>query len=267
MSYSTDPTGLAESAVPTAGSSIGELIARVAELSPAQNNTLTVLSGAVQPMTVAQIAGALELHPNSVRETLDALVKAGLVVRTRLAPQGRGRPSWAYEAVAPASVDSFTKQLTYLCRALAEHLQRNTADAVAQAHSIGRLWAAQMLEGARVPDHSGNDHEAESHRLDVHTQKVRMFVSSLGFAAVTTADPHVFELHHCPLLGRIPPAAQAGDGSPSLPVACALHRGMLDGLLELTSGGRVEVDLVPAVRPGVCRVALLVKQWGSLRDG
>lgn len=253
------------------------MIARVAGLTHAQNTTLTTLSGSAEPMTVAQLAAAMDLHSNSVRETLDALVKASLVVRTRLAPQGRGRPSWVYEAVAPASVDSFAKQLVYLCRGLADYLVHTSDDARTQAHQIGQHWAAQMLQGAGVPDHSGNDHEAESRRLDVHTQKVRMFVSSLGFAAVATDDPHAFELHHCPLLGQIPAAGEqspggAGEGqeasslvegvhgapedAASLPVACALHLGMLDGLLNLTSGGRVAVELTPAIRPGICRVAL-----------
>src|SRR5690606_2416661 len=55
--------------------------------------------GGVQ--TVAELAAALELHPNSVRFHLDTLIEHGLVARAPARPDGPGRPALRVQAVAP----------------------------------------------------------------------------------------------------------------------------------------------------------------------
>ena len=229
------------------------MLAKVAGLTPAQNNTLKALSRAVKPMTVAQIAGEQALHANTVRETLDALVKAGLVRRERVQPVRRGRPSWAYEAVVPASMDTFGNQLMHLANAVAAYVCEQDGDYRAQCAQIGRTWAAQVLAGARIPDHSGNDHVAEARRLSVHVSKVRIFLSSLGYAAVAvTDDEWSFELMHCPVLSYLhdPQASEVQRA------VGYLHKGLIDGILETTSGGRVVALISATDRAGVSRISL-----------
>ena len=229
------------------------MLAKVAALTPAQDNTLKALSRAVKPMTVAQIAGEQALHANTVRETLDALVKAGLVHRERVQPVGRGRPSWAYEAVVPASMDTFGNQLMHLANAVAAYVCEQDGDYRAQCAQIGRTWAAQVLAGARIPDHSGNDHEAEARRLSVHVSKVRIFLSSLGYAALAvTDDEWSFELMHCPVLSYLhdPQASEVQRA------VGYLHKGLIDGILETTSGGRVVALISATDRAGVSRISL-----------
>ncbi|MDO5049097.1 MAG: MarR family transcriptional regulator [Actinomycetaceae bacterium] len=229
------------------------MIGNVAALTHAQNTTLTALSKSVTPMTVAELASELGLHHNSVRETLDALVKRGLVARNRKAPEGRGRPSWVYEAIAPASLESFARQLTSMISALTDYLRENTDDPVKEAVKLGRMWGEEVMLNTGVPDHANIDHAEEAKRLDVHTSKVRLFLSSMGYGAAQTSDPHAFELRHCPLLGAIERGQKAGD---KYPLACAMHRGLLEGVLQTTAHGHVGVELKAQVLPGVCSVRL-----------
>lgn len=236
---------------------VGTMLTNVAGLSNAQNTTLAALSESVRPLTVAELAEKLGLHHNSVRETLDALVQHGLVVRTRKSPKGRGRPSWAYEAMAPASLESFARQLTSIVGAVTAYLRQNADDPKQAAIELGRLWGAEILANANVPDHSQFDHAQEAQRLAVHTSKVRLFLSSMGYAATQSDDPTEFELRQCPLLGTIERGMAAGD---KYPLACAMHQGLLDGLMLHTTSGYVEADLTPQIRPGVCRVRLSAVQ-------
>ena len=65
-------------------------------------------------MTAADVASALGLHHNTVREHLDALIDAGLVeVSTR--PTGRrGRPALRYASTAPSPTEVLDSYLTLL---------------------------------------------------------------------------------------------------------------------------------------------------------
>ncbi|MDO5721773.1 MAG: hypothetical protein Q4P06_04430 [Actinomycetaceae bacterium] len=232
---------------------IGTMLGRVASLTPAQNSTLDALSKAIKPLTVAEIAEKQQLHHNSVRETIDALMEFGLVQRTRRAPNGRGRPSWTYEAVVPASMDTVSNQLKYLSWAVAKQFEFFGEDAQEQARALGAEWAKQVLQGARIPDHSHHDHVAEAHRLHVHTHKVRIFLSSLGYAAVPDdEDECAFQLLNCPLLAK---RYEPGAGEQEK-VAGALYEGLIDRLLLITSGGLVWAKYSTGTRPGTCRIAL-----------
>ena len=66
----------------------------LAGLSAAQHALLDEISRHPRPVTVADVAAAMGLHQNSVRDSLAVLVDARLVARTRLPAVGRGRPSW-----------------------------------------------------------------------------------------------------------------------------------------------------------------------------
>jgi len=54
-------------------------------------------------MTLAALAGMTRLHPNTVREHLDTLVRAGLAARTREQSHDRGRPAWTDQATSNLS--------------------------------------------------------------------------------------------------------------------------------------------------------------------
>lgn len=243
---------------PQGAADVAAMIGSVAALSSAQNAMLTTLSESVTPLTVAEIAEKLGLHHNSVRETLDALVKLDLVTRHKKAPTGRGRPSWVYEATAPASLESFVRQISAIIGALTDYLRETADDPCAEAEKIGRKWGEEMMRSAEVPDQSHINFRNEVERLDVHTSKVRLFLSSMGYAATQGDQPNSFELRQCPLLGTIERGKEAGD---QFPLACAMHKGLLNGILEKTSHGHVDVDLKSQVRPGACSVTLKPARW------
>jgi DNA-binding transcriptional ArsR family regulator len=53
-----------------------------------------------EALTQAALVAATGLHPNTVREHLEGLLRRGLVHRFKAEPAGRGRPAWLYEATA-----------------------------------------------------------------------------------------------------------------------------------------------------------------------
>ena len=61
-------------------------------LSTSTNQILERLRTATQPTTLAALAKDTSLHPNTLREHLDTLIRAGFATRTRAQPHGRGRP-------------------------------------------------------------------------------------------------------------------------------------------------------------------------------
>jgi len=53
-----------------------------------------------EPLTQAALVRVTGLHPNTVREHLENLVRRGLVARSLAEPEGRGRPAWLYASTA-----------------------------------------------------------------------------------------------------------------------------------------------------------------------
>lgn len=70
-------------------------------LSPSRLLILDFLDAKTQPSTIIEIAAAMELHENTVREHLHGLEKSGLVFRSQNAEATRGRPAWLWSTKAP----------------------------------------------------------------------------------------------------------------------------------------------------------------------
>ena len=72
---------------------------------PTRRGVAEALGAATEGLTVAQIADRVSLHPNAVRQHLEVLQRAGVVVAAPSAPTGRrGRPSTLYALAAPHAV-------------------------------------------------------------------------------------------------------------------------------------------------------------------
>ena len=76
-------------------SSLNDIRSQIS-LLPAQRRVLEVVEGAGQPISSAEVAKTLKLHPNTAREHLDALLNAGLVTTLPLRTGKRGRPTLLY---------------------------------------------------------------------------------------------------------------------------------------------------------------------------
>ena len=210
--------------------------------SSAQASVLDVLRSGGMPMTVGELAAALNQHPNTVREHLDSLVAGGFAVRDLGAPQGRGRPAHRYRS---AFAEGMTSPFSYvgLVSALAEYLEGSAGDPRPAAWDAGRSW------GRRVGGAEGG-HEAPSAAPDDparrgptrSTMALLQLLDRLGF----DPEPDWSGRPGTPAPEPAAPAElQAGCHEVVLracavldvairhtTVVCGVHEGMVQGILE-----------------------------------
>lgn len=183
------------------------------------------------PVSVVALALLTRRHPNTVREHLDWLLAAGLVVRHAADPQGRGRPAWLYEALGPRPTE---EDYPELAASLAWSLGGRAENAAAQAREAGRRWGRDLArERGGTP------------RADVEearTQAVSL-LGDLGFTPEIDETATRVRLTRCPLL-------QAAHVNRD--VVCTLHVGLVQGALEENGALDEPVTLVPFAEPGAC---------------
>ena len=164
-------------------------------LLPAQRRVLEVVEGAGQPISSAEVAKTLKLHPNTAREHLDALLNAGLVTTLPLRTGKRGRPTLLYSVTTldPNQIlSTYLDVITATAISLAEG-----SDGVAQAIAVGKNWAGltcpqpaqtgfQGTSGAVAPS-AVSSAEAASAAV-VTSDAVATEPSNLGEAGADTAD-------------------------------------------------------------------------------
>lgn len=191
------------------------------------------------PVRVADAAARLGLHPNTVREHLEALVALGLVEHTTETPSGRGRPAALYR---PSGADPTVpvRAFTALATVLAGQLARVSAHPGRDARAAGIDWGRDLVG------------ESRSEREDPH-RAVLDALTRLGFAPdhgrpdASAVRPGI-ALRRCPLLD----AARRYPG-----VVCQVHLGIVVGALEkLGAAAGPGVELVPFAEPGACRLFL-----------
>lgn len=231
-------------------------LANLATLSGAQRTVYGALTSFGRRATVGEIAAHVGQHANSVRETLDALVEAGLVNCTRSAPRGRGRPALFYEAAGPDSIDTITSELTALNMAVIQHLVEISPDPAASARRIGELAAELMLpriheqaaaDAAATDAEAARNEGAEDEAREIHASRIRVLLSSLGFGASTGDEPQHIELRSCPFLV---------DDARTQHMICQIHGRMAARIMEEISDGEVTAQVYPFNAPGKCLVRL-----------
>lgn len=190
------------------------------------------------PVRITDAAAALELHPNTVREHLDAVVALGLVERATAGALGRGRPATLYRASA-ADPAVAVRDYAGLATALAGHLARTSAHPERDARAAGIDWGRELIDES---SQAGGDPR----------QSVLEALARLGFAPDVDADNpgagRGIALRRCPLL----------DAARRYPtVVCQVHLGIVEGMLErLGVRERAGLDLIPFAEPGACRLFL-----------
>lgn len=189
------------------------------------------------PPTSAEVGRSLDLHTNTARLHLEALVARGLAERFSSHPQGRGRPALRYRAVPQLSEpDRRVRGLGGFAGALSAHIQRTSSDPVATARFIGADWA-QSFDSASSPvtSETGNPVEVAVERLDQFG-----FEAHLAHVA---GGKSTYRLHRCPLL-------DVAKGNPD--VVCDVHLGLVRGTLTQLGADHVRADLEPFAEPGAC---------------
>lgn len=188
-----------------------------------------------RPATVTVLAASTSLHPNSVREHLDTLVRAGLATRARQEPHGRGRPGWTYEATAALTEAS---EYASLAVALSSALAHTSARPSRDAEVAGVQWGRELARGRGAAPTSATAARARAVEL----------LDDLGFEPLQDeAAPSSVLLTRCPLLE----AARRNPG-----VVCSVHLGMLRGVLDEYGADSTGCALEPFAEPGACRVVI-----------
>ena len=245
-------------------SSLNDIRSQIS-LLPAQRRVLEVVEGAGQPISSAEVAKTLKLHPNTAREHLDALLNAGLVTTLPMRTGKRGRPTLLYSVTTldPNQIlSTYLDVITATAISLAEG-----SDGVAQAIAVGKNWAGltcpqpaqtgfQGTSGAVAPSavssaeaasaaaatsdavaaepshlsETGANTAAEANmtqRLENAIAQLRPIFTVMGFAPELAQNKLV--LRSCPF---------AKGGWPH-PLVCTIHEAYIAELLTRYSGVRV----------------------------
>ncbi|WP_297701172.1 helix-turn-helix domain-containing protein [Mycobacterium sp.] len=190
------------------------------------------------PVRVAEAAAALDLHANTVREHLDAVVELGLVERSTARTSGRGRPATLYRASA-ADPAVAIRDYAGLATALAGQLARTSAHPERDARAAGVEWGRELID-----EYSQTGGDAR--------QSVLEALARLGFAP--DDDPDALGAHRGVALRRCP-LLNAARRYPT--IVCQVHLGIVEGMLErLGATDTPGLALIPFAEPGACRLFL-----------
>lgn len=263
-------------------SSLNDIRSQIS-LLPAQRRVLEVVEGAGQPISSAEVAKTLKLHPNTAREHLDALLNAGLVTTLPMRTGKRGRPTLLYSVTTldPNQIlSTYLDVITATAISLAEG-----SDGVAQAIAVGKNWAGltcpqpaqtgfQGPSGAVAPSavssaeaasaaaatsdavaaepshlsETGANTAAEANmtqRLENAIAQLRPIFTVMGFAPELAKNKLV--LHSCPF---------AKGGWPH-PLVCIIHEAYIAELLTRSSGVRVVSSTELKLHPQLASTCLV----------
>lgn len=198
---------------------------------------LDALRAAGGPVCAGELAAAVGLHVTTARDHLRVLETAGLVVRTRRPPTGRGRPRLFY---APADKEGRADGHRELAELLAGALSAGGHDGRRRAEAAGRGWAErQVPDGLRLS-------------WEESVIGIAELFGRIGFAPRRIDDGGAgfrLALEHCPFrdVARAHPE-----------VVCAIHLGLMRG--ALSRFGQPELaeaaQLQPFVTPQRCTAGL-----------
>ncbi|MDV3125137.1 helix-turn-helix domain-containing protein [Mycobacterium sp. 21AC1] len=200
-----------------------------------RTDVLDALRASSAPVTITQLARSLDVHPNTVRFHLDALVGTGQVERVESGPHRPGRPPQLFRAVHrmdPGGPTRYRMLAEILTRALADD-----ADPEARALDIGRGWGRTV----------------EAPPADSAVDSLVTVLDEFGFAPERPVTEQL-RLRHCPFLGI------AENNSA---VVCPIHLGLMQGALENWQAPVTVDRLEPFVEPDLCLAHLTATEDNS----
>lgn len=197
-----------------------------------RTEVLALLRRADQPLSVAEVAEAMDLHVNTARFHLDGLVGDALAERTTELRQTRGRPRILYTSEGPSpgprSYELLAEMLTGLVSSL---------DAAGPATvELGKAWGRHLVERA-APSENVDGQEAVA--------RLSRLLDRVGFRSETraTKDGTEVRLRHCPFRE----VAQKHTD-----IVCAIHLGLMQGALDELDAPVAATSLEPFVTPQMC---------------
>lgn len=208
----------------------------MANLSDQRAAVLDRLRQHAEGSRINALAEEMGLHPNTIREHLDALVAGEYVERRRAAPQGRGRPAWIYSTAEAAAVntpnaDPRLRDYAGLAMSLASILRRVSTDVDRDAAAAGFEWGRNLAR-----EHRGTG---------TPEQRLVRLLEELGFAP--TPRNGGMSLRQCPLI----------DAARSYPdIVCRVHQGIVRGALAEFGGDPGSSTLTAFAEPDACRLEI-----------
>lgn len=209
---------------------------------PKRRSLLRALDQAEAPLGVRDLAASVALHPNTVRDHLDLMLRAGLVTRTTENRDKPGRPKVLYEAAARGTRSPGSEGYRFLAEMLAGYMQAHLENPAAAAEEAGRAWGRYMVE---KPEPFARPDSAQV------LEQIVGVLAELGFAPEEHGDDRGFlvRLHDCPFRDV---ARTRAD------IVCSVHLGMLRGMADELGESLSVDDLEPFVEPSVCVARLSV---------
>ncbi|MCW2809200.1 MAG: Transcriptional regulator [Marmoricola sp.] len=204
-------------------------------LSASATKVLDNLRAQQRPVTLAALSESLSLHPNTVREHLDTLIRSGLATRTRKQPHGRGRPAWTYQATAAVTQAS---EYAALAVVLSSTITRTSAHPSRDAELAGEDWGRDLAR----------ERGATPTTPELARDRAVELLDDLGFEP--RQDPSVqssVRLTRCPLL-------EAARRNPH--IVCNVHLGLLRGVLSEQGADPTGSVLEPFAEPGACLLVI-----------
>jgi predicted ArsR family transcriptional regulator len=176
-----------------------------------------------EPVTVAQISDAFDLHPNVARHHLDRLVADGWLQvthrrRTDRRGPGAGRPAKHYEPSAQEiSLQFPARRYDLVAELLARVIERIAPEnAPAIAEQVGREYGRELAAEIGLPEDAG---------FETAVQAVARAMMGVGFETEAAPDQRTLVTRFCPF----------GETAANHPeIVCKLDQGIVRGLLEAT---------------------------------
>lgn len=204
------------------------------ESSGRRRDVLRVLKAGPGPMSITAIAKALDVHPNTVRFHLEALVSDGQVEHVEPDRKRPGRPPLMFRAI-PQMDRGGPRAYRMLAEILAMSLASGR-DPRAKALAAGRVWGRTLKISKPQGKRTGTQRSIE---------QLVDSLDELGFAPERrgSGGKQQIGLRHCPFLEL----AEAGTK-----IVCPIHLGLMQGVLE-SQAASVRVDRLDAfVEPDLC---------------
>ena len=201
-------------------------------LGPTRRRVLAHLQEVADPQPTESLAGALGLHPNTVRFHLDALLREGLVRKVTERRGLQGRPRALFTA-APTGRSVTDLPYRALVDALLAYVRTSEDPQHPLAEEIGEAWGRSLVGAAQTTS----------------TDSLVDVVNGLGLTSRLVIGDGVdrLEIVRCPFREL----TRHGDAT-----VCRIHLGMMRGYLAADGADRTVSELRPWVGPELC-LALL----------
>ncbi|WP_101434464.1 helix-turn-helix transcriptional regulator [Amycolatopsis echigonensis] len=177
-----------------------------------------MLKRAIEPLSIADMADGLGVHPNTVRFHVDSLVAVGRVECVSARQRVPGRPPKLFQVVAgmdPAGPRNYRVLAEILAGAFDADPERPR-----RAVEAGRRWGRRLGDANRTEVGTGAD----------PVDRLVMLLGDVGFAPERATDQEHpvrsarrIDLRHRPFL-------EIAMDSPE--VACPIHLGLMQGAME-----------------------------------